>query len=49
MELRNFLKQAAATAALAGLQSAAGQSTRLTAGQSARLSLTGAAAHTPLP
>jgi aryl-alcohol dehydrogenase-like predicted oxidoreductase len=41
MERRNFLKQAAATAALAGLQSAAGQSTRF--------SLTGAAAHTPLP
>jgi hypothetical protein len=41
MERRNFLKQAAATAALAGLQSAAGQS--------ARLSLTGAAAHTSVP
>jgi predicted aldo/keto reductase-like oxidoreductase len=41
MKRRSFLKQAAAAAAVAGLQSARGQS--------ARLSLTGAAARTPLP
>ena len=43
MERRNFLKQAAAAAALAGLQSAAGQNVHLNS------SLTGAAAHTSLP
>ena len=43
MERRNFLKQAGAAAALAALQSAAGQSVSLNS------SLTGAAAHTSLP
>ena len=43
MERRNFLKQAAAATALAGLQRATGQSARLSA------SLTGAAARTPVP
>ena len=43
MERRDFLKQAAAAAALAGLKSATGQ----TAGPDS--GLTGAAAHTPLP
>jgi uncharacterized protein len=43
MERRNFLKQAAAAAALAGLQSAAGQKARLNS------SLTGVAAQTPQP
>jgi predicted aldo/keto reductase-like oxidoreductase len=43
MERRNFLKQAAAVAALAGLQSAAGQGARLNS------RLAGAAAQTPLP
>ncbi|MGB0124424.1 MAG: aldo/keto reductase [Silvibacterium sp.] len=43
MERRNFLKQAAATAALAGLKSAVGQNVGAGSG------LQGAAAHTPLP
>jgi predicted aldo/keto reductase-like oxidoreductase len=43
MERRNFLKQAAAAAALAGLKSAAGQNVGATS------PLQGAAAHTPLP
>jgi predicted aldo/keto reductase-like oxidoreductase len=43
MERRNFLKQMSATAALAGLKSAVGQSAHL------NTSLTGAAAHIPLP
>jgi predicted aldo/keto reductase-like oxidoreductase len=43
MERRNFLKQAAAATALAGLQRATGQSARVSA------SLAGAAARTPLP
>jgi uncharacterized protein len=43
MERRDFLKQAAAAAALAGLKNAAGQTVGLSSG------LTGAAAQTPLP
>ena len=43
MERRDFLKQAAATAALAGWKSAAGQT------PAGDVQLTGAAAHTPLP
>ena len=43
MERRNFLKQAAAAAALAGLKNAVGQNAEAGSG------LQGAAAHTPLP